>query len=365
MRASPERGLIHLMRLTFITPLVNPDDPLLGFIPTWISAIAARVDHLNVIQLWKSSPSLPANVTLHSLDRDGPGGKAGVLARLASIVSRLCFTKQTDGVIAHMGPIFAVCSAPIARVVGIPSALWYAHGAVSPTLRLAHILVDRVGTSTPDGFRIQSDKVTITGQGIDTQHFTPGGKREPDLIISIGRLSPVKHHERLIDALAILRSRGLDARLRIVGGATLDHERAYHQELLAQIDRLGLVSAAEVIPGVPHSQIAAEYQHSTIFASCSETGSLDKSILEAAATGTVPVTSNPALAGFFGAERIEHMPVNPSPEAIADLLQLWLRRSPVARDERGNSLRARVVELHGVEHLADEMVRLVTSAVTS
>lgn len=347
------------MRLTFITPLVDPEDPLLGFIPTWIKAIAGQVGHLNVIQLWKSSPTLPENVTLYSLDRNGLGGKPAVLARLATIVSRLCFSRQTDGVIAHMGPIFAVCSAPIARLAGVPSALWYAHGAVSPTLRLAHALVDRVGTSTPDGFRIPSHKVTITGQGIDTQHFSPNGKRSRNLIVSVGRLSRVKRHERLIDALALLHGRGLDARLRIVGGATLEDERIYHRELVSQIERLGLQASAEVIPGIPHSEIANEYQRSSIFASCSETGSLDKAILEAAATGTVPVTSNPALAGFFGEHQAEHMPASSSAEHLADILELWLRRDGTARADRGIVLREQVVRNHSVDHLAAEMIQLV------
>ena len=95
------------------------------------------------------------------------------LGRLQRIVARLCLRGEVDAVLAHMGPVFAVAAAPIARLAGLPTFLWYAHGHVSPMLRLAHALVDGVGTSTPEGFRIASPKVTITGQGIDLERFRP------------------------------------------------------------------------------------------------------------------------------------------------------------------------------------------------
>jgi glycosyltransferase involved in cell wall biosynthesis len=348
------------MRIALITPLVDPHDPLLGFIHTWVERLASRVEHLHVLQLWRSSPELPSNVTLHSLDRNGPGGRAAVLARLASVLGPLCWTRSVDGVIAHMGPIFAICAAPLARSAGLPVALWYAHGSVSPLLRLAHALVDRVGTSTPDGFRIRSSKVRITGQGIDTDVFAPQGESDPNLIVSIGRISPVKHYESLIKAVAMMRSDGSPARLRIVGGTTLPSERAYRGMLERQIAAFALSEAVELIPGVPHDRIAGEYQCATLFASCSQTGRLDKAVLEAASCGTLPVTSNPALKSFFGPEVQDHLLPGNDPAAIAATLREWLARDRPGRLARASLLRDRVVRQHSVDHLADELVGLVS-----
>ena len=96
--------------------------------------------------------------------------------------------------------------------------------------------------------------------------------------------------------MAILRQQGMsDVRLRIVGGATLPSERHYRSELEEQIRRLDLGSSVTVSPGVPHNQIVHEYQKAGLFVSCSQTGSLDKAVLEAASCGCIPVTSNPAL----------------------------------------------------------------------
>ena len=348
------------MRLALITPLVDPADPLLGFIHTWVERLASRVEHLSVIQLWRSDPPLPGNVTLYSLDRSGRGGKVAALARLTATLADLCWRRKVDGVIAHMGPIFAVCAAPVVKPVGVPLALWYAHGAVSPMLRLAHVLVDRAGTSTPDGFRIPSGKITITGQGIDTRAFVPGVARDERLIVSIGRVSPIKRYETAIDAMAILRQQGMsDVRLRIVGGATLPSERHYRSELEEQIRRLDLGSSVTVSPGVPHNQIVREYQEAGLFVSCSQTGSLDKAVLEAASCGCIPVTSNPALQAFFRNEHSDHMPAVASAQGVANLMTRWLSADPSQRAARAAVLRERVDREHSVDHLADELVRLV------
>jgi glycosyltransferase involved in cell wall biosynthesis len=348
------------VRIVLITPLVDPADPLLGFIHTWVEHVARRVDHLSVIQLWRSDPPLPSNVTLYSLNRNGPGGKLAALARLVSTLSALCWRRRIDGVIAHMGPIFAVSAAPVVKPAGIPLALWYAHGAVSPMLRLAHALVDRAGTSTPDGLRIPSRKVTITGQGIDTEIFSPNLKRDERLIVSIGRISPVKHYEVAIDAMAVLRERGMtDARLRIIGGATLASEQRYRAQIEERIRRLNLSQSVEVVPGIPHHLIAREYQQAGLFVSCSQTGSLDKAVLEAASCGAVPITTNPALNAFFREEQADHMPSAGNPQALADLLARWLEAPASQRDARSAMLRERVVREHSVDHLADELVRLV------
>ena len=127
--------------------------------------------------------------------------RAGWLVRLQRIVARLCLRGEIDAVLAHMGPVFAVAAAPIARLAGRPTFLWYAHGHVSPLLRLAHVLVDGVGTSTPEGFRIASPKVTITGQGIDLERFRPAEHLpEHERLLSVGRFSPVKRYETVMEA---------------------------------------------------------------------------------------------------------------------------------------------------------------------
>lgn len=351
------------MRVLVITPSVDPNDDLLGFIHTWMTRLALRVERLHVLQLWAAPSALPANATVYTMGKDGGAGKGRQLARFVQVVGTLCLRRRVDAVLAHMGPIFAVCAAPFARAAGLPLVLWYAHGAVSPMLRLAHALVDRVGTSSPAGFRLPSTKVRYTGQGIDTERFVPPLAEPTDgPVMSIGRISPVKDYETLLNALARLGARGLRPRLEIVGGTHLATEERYLASLRALRVGLGLDDQVLFRPGVPHHAVAPLYQRAALFVSASRTGSLDKAVLEALACGRLALTCNEAFADLFGAERGQLTFPTGDASALADRLEAVLRLSPAERRARGLALRERVVAEHGVDHLADELVKLLAEA---
>jgi glycosyltransferase involved in cell wall biosynthesis len=349
------------LRVLAITPKVDPDDDLLGFVHTWMSRLAERVEHLYVLQLWSAPSNLPSNTTVYSMGKDGGANKAAQLARFCQVVGTLCLHRRVDAVLTHMGPIFAVCAAPFARAAGLPLALWYAHGAVSPTLRLAHTVVDRVGTSSSAGFRISSGKVRYTGQGIETDRFVPpAAEPENGPIVSIGRLSPVKDYETLLRALALVGQRGLRPRLEIVGGTHLTSEQRYLESLRELTKDLNLTQQVTFVPGVPHYAVAPLYQRSAMFVSASRTGSLDKAVLEALSCGRLAVTCNEAFTDFFGPDRTRYSFPAGDADVLADLLASTLAAAPAERRSRGLALRERVVAEHGVDHLADELVKLVT-----
>jgi glycosyltransferase involved in cell wall biosynthesis len=348
------------MRVLAITPKVDPNDDLLGFAHTWMSRLAARVERLDVLQLWDAPSALPANARVHTMGKDGGAGKAEQFARFSRVVGRLCLERRVDAVLTHMGPIFAVCAAPFARAGGQRLALWYAHGTVSPTLRLAHALVDRVGTSTPAGFRIPSHKVRYTGQGIDADRFRPPAM-EPTLplLVSIGRLSPVKDYETILRALGRLRAQGTRPRLEIVGGTHLASERAYLEELRELTVTLGLHGQVNFREGVAHQQVASLYQQSTLFLSASRTGSLDKAVLEALACGRPALTCNQAFVDFFGPDGERYLFRPGDDAALAERLAAELAADPASRRARGLALREQVLAEHSVEHLADALVALL------
>lgn len=66
------------------------------------------------------------------------------------------------------------------------------------------------------------DKLDVIYGGVDTTHFTPGGSKDPDMVLYAGRLLPHKGIEHLIDAVEP------PMRLHVVG-------RAYDQEYLRML----------------------------------------------------------------------------------------------------------------------------------
>ncbi|MCC6173800.1 MAG: glycosyltransferase [Chloroflexi bacterium] len=353
------------MRLLLVTPKVDPRDDLFGHVQTWAEALARRVERLYIVALWDSQPDLPQNVRFAALGKAGSQGGGGTavervvwLARLQRIVARLGLRGEIDAVLAHMGPVFAVAAAPVARLAGVPTFLWYAHGHVSPMLRLAHILVAGVGTSTPEGFRIPSQKVTLTGQGLDLGRFRPPAvPPDPHTLLTVGRFSPIKDHATLLEAVGRLEPAvraGLS--VEVVGGVHSDAEAAHLAELRQRAERLGLNGSVHFVPGLPHAEIVSAYQRASLFATASRTGSLDKAALEAAACGAVPLVCNPAFRALFG-ERWPELSFVPGDAAgLAERLSGWLGRSIQARQQAALAIRGAIERSHSVDHWADAVV---------
>lgn len=357
------------MRLLLITPKVDPTDDLFGHVNSWACALAQRVDRLDVVALWPGRPQLPANtrfMTLGKASDEGGAGtwrdRAGWLVRLQRIVARLCLRGEIDAVLAHMGPVFAAAAAPIAGVTGRPTFLWYAHGHVSPLLRLAHTLVRGVGTSTPEGFRIASPKVTITGQGIDLDRFRPADTLPvAERLLSVGRFSPVKQYGTVIDALAappLAAYPHLTA--EFLGGVHGAHESAHLGTLRAQAAARGLGERITFTTGLPYAEMVPAYQRATLFATASATGSLDKAVLEAVACGLPAVVCNPAFRELFGSHWADlSFGATDDAEGLAQRLAGLLERSPAERRALALSIRAEIARSHSVEHWADAVIGMI------
>jgi glycosyltransferase involved in cell wall biosynthesis len=357
------------VRLLLITPKVDPTDNLFGHVNSWAAALAQRVERLYVVALWPGHPDLPANTrfaTLGKADDHADAGslasRAGWLVRLQRIVARLAARGEIDAVLAHMGPVFAVAAAPIARLAGIPTFLWYAHGHVSPLLRVAHALVTGVGTSTPEGFQIQSPKVTITGQGIDLERFKPLDQAPAqDRLLSVGRFSPIKAYETVLGAAASpALTAHSDLRVEFVGGVHSPSEGAYLDVLRAQAGAFGIADRVQFVDGLPYAQIVPTYQRATVFATASATGSMDKVVLEAAACGVPPIVCNPAFRELFGAAWGELSFADRNDVAgLSDRLASWLGRSPAERRTAALTIREGIARSHSVDHWADAVIGMI------
>lgn len=127
----------------------------------------------------------------------------------------------------------------------------------------------------------------VTRCGIDTAAFAyrpPPPLTGPVRIMALGRLSPEKGFAVLIDALALLRARGVDAVLRIVG------EGPMRRALERQIARSDLAERVTLTGELTPSEVSGELAAADLFAMPSFSEGLPISIMEAMAVG-VPVVS--------------------------------------------------------------------------
>lgn len=299
------------MRLVFITRKVDRGDALTGFVFSWLEKLAGHLEKLYVICQEKGDTSgLPSNVAVHSFGKEKGYGKFRQGYKLFVISFK--FGRKANGFFVHMHPIYAIVAWLPAKLFGKKLILWYTHKSVDLKLRVAHALVDEVLTASAESFRLPSNKVKIVGHGIDATKFTPtlsppipfregtggderGGKFR---ILSIGRISPVKDYETLIKAVQILvNHKGVkDIDLQIHGRIGLPEHQSYLDSLVTFVENAGLDDYIDFQSEVNHEFVDEIYREADLFVNLSATGSIDKTVLEAAASGILTLTSNEAFA---------------------------------------------------------------------
>jgi glycosyltransferase involved in cell wall biosynthesis len=211
---------------------------------------------------------------------------------------------RQDVCFAHMNPLFLVLAGPILRLCRIPAILWYAHNHRSRLLPAATALADLVIASTKTAFPMETPKLRIVGQGIDTQRFKPAdvpSSAKPLRLLTVGRLSPVKNIDlmlRAVRSLSLARP-ALEFELVIVGEPLTGRDREYIAECKALAASLDIGHHVRWRDPVPFKSVHQVYREGGIFLSANDNG-LDKAILEAMASGLPVVAMHPALAAGLG-----------------------------------------------------------------
>jgi glycosyltransferase involved in cell wall biosynthesis len=106
---------------------------------------------------------------------------------------------------------------------------------------------------------------------------------------SIGVLTPIKGHEMLIEAVRILRERGLRLHLTVVGDINVGEEW-YYEKLKTLIGVFGLSEMVTILPGMSYDDIPRFLSTLDCYVCSSRIEVLPFSILEAMASG-LPIIS--------------------------------------------------------------------------
>ena len=250
------------MKLLICTQIVDKNDPVLGFFARWIEEFKKHCE-VEVI-------------SLRNLGSHGKIARAWCLLRLVA-------PGKYDAVFVHMNPEYVVAAGWLWKLRGKKIALWYTHKNVNLKLRVAELFADVILTASKESFRLPSNKVRVMGHGIDTEFFTPDqGIVRGESILSVGRLMKSKRHDLAIEAAAREHRE-----LRIAGdGPERTNLDALAKKLGARVHFLG---------GINQTQLRDEYHKAAYLIHTSETGSLDKVVLEALACGCPVKTNDPAL----------------------------------------------------------------------
>ncbi len=271
------------IKLMLYTPSLDHADPVFGFSVRWADEFARQTEKLVIISRFVG-------------EGDVPRGSIGIavgkpwFSRVIKLWSTaIKYRKQYDKVFVHMSPEVVLVGWPIWFVLRKPIYLWYAHGAIPLALKLAEPLVKLIFASSETGLRLQTPKARFVGQGIDTELFKPNPQiKKENIIITISRITPAKKYEDSLEFLAKYKEKyPNDKWIYQIVGPSLGYEE-YIETLKHKAEQLGLADRFHILPAVEYTQLPAVYQRAKLFLSTSETGSIDKVVLEALSCG-VPV----------------------------------------------------------------------------
>ncbi len=290
------------MKLLVITQKVDAHDQVLGFFVEWLRRLGKKFPLL-VICLYAGSFDL-SGISVKSMGKERGISKFRQLANFYSYIRNI---QMYDAILVHMNPIWVVLGGWYWKLHHKKIILWYTHKSVTLKLRIALWFADAVLTASSESFRLPSPKVIVTGHGIDTDVFKPSLEEKPLAgfnIITVGRIAPVKNYEVLIDAAELLQRQGLEFHITIAGEAILEKDKIYRRGLEDTIRQKNLNSRITFAGRIEHDELPALYGRNNLFVHMSNTGSLDKTILEAMACGLQVVSSNDASRGFLPPELI-------------------------------------------------------------
>jgi glycosyltransferase involved in cell wall biosynthesis len=348
-----------MTRLVFVTQKLDPSDPVLGFVVRWVQALAERCDHLVVIANEVGRIPERLNAEVISLGKEKGFGRMRRGLRYQMTLARVFSQTKPHGLLAHMCPVYLTLAAPLARLLKVRTMLWYAHPAYNLSLGLADRFADEVLTSFPGAYPRPNDKVRCVGQGIDTEMFTfspPPSSRDGIRLLAVGRTSPSKGFATAIKAVKILRSRKVDVQLLIVGPSTTPIEAGHREELEALVAALGVGETVRLEQGLPYHETPPLYRESDALVNTMVSGSGDKVVLEAMASGRLVVVSNPVFGPL-----LEGLPVSlqfreGDEYDLADCISGLSNIDAKTREALGRELRSRVERNHSLDHWAGAVV---------
>lgn len=343
------------MRLLVITQKMNLDDPVLGFFHRWVERFAEEFPEIRVLCLEKGRCALPKNVSVESLGKETKRSRIRYIRNLYSYV----WTNRDsyDAVFVHMNQEYVVLCGLLWRIWGKKVFLWRNHRHGNGLTKAAVALSNVVFCTSPESYTAKFHKSKLMPAGIDIEAFSPGkGPRLGRSALFAARISPVKRPDLLLRAVEAMWIRGDRFRLSVVGDPTPE-SGSYYRQLRAKALIMEDAGAVSFFDAVPQSHMPDLYRSHEVFVNLTDSGSFDKTVLEAMACGMVPVVSNRSFAGLFPPEFHDTLLFRERDAAdLKDKLSAALELSPSRKSEISKAMRDAVVGKHSLDRLVRSLV---------
>lgn len=347
------------MRLLVITQKYDFNDSNLGVFIRWWDKLAEKAEKVYILALEKKSEPTKLNMEVISMGKERG---VGFFGKIFGFYSGLFKTiGDSDVILVHMIPKYVILAAPIAFFYRKPIYMWYTGVAAHWQLKAAVFFCKKVFTAHEAAMRINTPKRIITGHGIDINLFqirNPKSEIRNITVLSVGRITPSKGHDLIIKVVSDLIKSGYNLKLNIVGGVIQDYHQKYLEYLKKLVNDLKVNESVIFSGPVSYDKMPECLKNSEILINAVPFGGLDKVVLEAMASGVIPLTSNSAFLTVFPFEVNQDLVFKTGNlEDLRNKLKNILDKK-IYKDERLRSeLRNIVVKNHSVDNLIGKIIK--------
>lgn len=276
------------MRLLILTQSVDLDEPLLGFFHSWIDALAPEYDSIEVVCLRKGRYALPDNVRVHSLGKEEGSSRIKYVWRFFTYIWSL--RQEYDSVLVHMNQEYVLMGGLPWRLMGKRVYLWRNYHYGNILTRIAMYLAHGAFCTSLSSYTARFRKTKLMPIGVNTDAFTDTQVvREKNAILSLGRITPDKRLAVLVNALYELHRKNVSFKANVYGNPA--EGGSYERIIRGLVEQYGLKNQITFNPGIPNHETPQVYARHEIFVNTSPSGMYDKTLIEAAASGCLVLTS--------------------------------------------------------------------------
>jgi len=225
----------------------------------------------------------------------------------------------------------------------------------TPLARLAILISNRVFCTSPLAFACRYKKTEVMPAGIDTAVFKKDRKEGPGgrSILFLGRVSPIKRIEHLIEAAKILDEKEADFALHVVGSPMTGDDVAYERKIKESAEELVKKGKLTFSPKITHSETAKVYNQNELFINLTPTGSFDKTVVEAMACETLVLVSNKS---FQNEIPDMFMFEEGNPSDLAEKIEGLFALDPQEKHRLGKTFRGYVEKEHDLNNLVSRIM---------
>jgi glycosyltransferase involved in cell wall biosynthesis len=321
----------------------------------WIRTLARHpsVGRVHVLATMAGEVSFPDNVTIAEFRRGSGSGPMRRLKMLLAFWSEVLRAPlRPDCYFVVQGGPYPAQLLPFKLLTGRPIYQWKAQQHVSPRMRFyARYCDDLVFTATEQSLPLTLPNKRVVGHGIDTDLFRPHPVEKDGDFITVGRISPIKRIDRMIEAIAICRDAlGTTPRLDIVGH-TGGSTEPYADQLRDMVKRFNLEESVCFLGHVNYRDLPpllSRYRASLNFSGTA----FDKAVGEAMACGVPVLSTNPCVIESLPANLHPHLvPAGKDTDGLARAMLTAMAWDESSREWLEERVREYIVEEHSLRSL--------------